>query len=389
MNDFSIRQIQTTKKSWEESDLMSKLKIRITGLMLLCSTVLWGCSKDTTEAEQPPFVMVAQPKTSQNLQQSYAGTIQPRQETALSFRTGGQVIQRRVDVGDRVHEGQVLAELDVQDAELQMKAAKAQLESAEAQLKNLDVELKRLKQLLPIHAISRSQYDATEQQYKASRAAVEQAKANYEVAQNQTKYNRLIANEAGVITARQIEVGQVVAAGQAVYHQAISNAQDVVIGVPEQVISEIKKGQAAWVSVWSQPDQKIAGTIREISPAADQSRTYMVKVAVDTPTAGLQFGQSARVFVNQAQDHILRIPLASVSASDQHAYVMVVNANHIVRQVPVTIGAYEREYVSILSGLNAQDYVVVGGIHLLRDKQKVKPIDRENRAVKIQAGVKP
>ena len=368
---------------------MSKLKIRITLLMLLCGSALWGCSQDTIEAEQAPFVMVTQPKTLQNSQHSYAGTVQPRQQTALSFRTSGQVTQRKVDVGDRVHEGQVLAELDVQDAVLQMKAAQAQLDSAQAQFKNLETERKRFEQLLPIHAISRSQYDALEQQYKTARAAVEQARANYEVAQNQTTYNRLTAQKSGVITSRQIEVGQVISAGQAVYQMAISNAQDVVIGVPEQAISGIKKGQPALIAVWPLPGQKLAGTIRELAPAADQSRTYMVKVAIDTPTADVQFGQSARVFLNKTQDAVLRIPLSSVSSSNQQAYVMVVNANNIVRKVPVNIGHYEREYVSIVSGLTAQDHVVIGGVHLLRDKQKVKPIDRENRTVKIQAGVKP
>ncbi len=72
---------------------------------------------------------------------------------------GGQVTARYVDVGDRVRVGQVLAKLDVADAQLQLNAAKAQLENAQAAAKTASDELKRFQQLLPINAVSRSQYD--------------------------------------------------------------------------------------------------------------------------------------------------------------------------------------------------------------------------------------
>ncbi|MEG2695652.1 MAG: efflux RND transporter periplasmic adaptor subunit, partial [Acinetobacter sp.] len=70
----------------------------------------------------------------------------------------------------------------------------------------------------------------------------------------------------------------------------------------------------------------------------------------------------------------------------QQAYVWVVKQDQSIHKVPVSLGAYGRDSVPVLSGLNATDYVVIGGVHLLREKQKIQPIDRENRAVKIQAG---
>lgn len=90
---------------------------------------------------------------------SYAGDVQARQQTALAFRVGGQVTARYVDVGDRVKVGQVLAKLDVADAQLQLNAAKAQLDNAQASAKTAADELKRFQQLLPINAVSRSQFD--------------------------------------------------------------------------------------------------------------------------------------------------------------------------------------------------------------------------------------
>ena len=189
-----------------------------------------------------------------------------------------------------------------------------------------------------------------------------------------------------MITARNIEVGQVIAAGQAAYQVAIAGDRDVVIGVPEQAIAEIKVGQTAWVTLWSKPEDKFAAYVREISPAADQSRTFSVKVALREGNAAIQLGQSARVFFNQLQQNVLSVPLSSVSANGQQAYVWVVKPDQSIHKVPVSLGAYGRDSVPVLSGLNATDYVVIGGVHLLREKQKIQPIDRENRTVKIQAG---
>ena len=365
---------------------MSIIKTAVASMIIVCSVTLWGCSTDTAETEQVPFVMVTQPNSTHNEQKSYAGDVQARQQTALAFRVGGQIIERYVDVGDQVKVGQVLAKLDVKDAQLQLNAANAQLESAQSAAKTAEDELKRFKQLLPMNAVSRSQYEAVDNQYKAALSNLKQAQSNYDVSRNQTGYNQLLANKNGVITARNIEVGQVVAAGQAAYQMAIFGDREVVIGVPEQAISEIKVGQSAWVTLWSKPEDKFAAYVREISPAADQSRTFSVKVALREGNAAIQLGQSARVFFNNTQHNVLSVPLSSVSANDQQAYVWVVKPDQTIHKVSVTLGAYGRDSVPVLSGLNANDYVVIGGVHLLREKQKIQPIDRENRAVKIQAG---
>ena len=365
---------------------MSKIQTLVASMMVVCSITLWGCSKDTTEPESVPLVMVSQPNTTHLEQKSYAGEVQARQQTALSFRVGGQVTERLVDVGDQVKVGQVLARLDVQDAQLQLNAAKAQLESAQAAEKNAQDELKRFKQLLPSNAVSRSQYDSVENQYKAALSSLKQAQANYNVTQNQTSYNQLIANKNGVITERNIEIGQVISAGQPAFQLAISGDREVMIGVPEQAIAQIKVGQDAIVTLWSKPDERFAAYVREISPAADQSRTFSVKVALREGQNTIQLGQSARVFFSSTESNVLSVPLASVSAAGKNAYVWVVNTDNSIRKVPVSVGEYGRDSVTIRSGLQPKDYVVVGGVHLLREKQKIQPISRDNKTVKIAAG---
>lgn len=356
-------------------------KILILGMVALC---LQACSKPQAEVEQEKIVMVTQPINQQTQLQSYAGEVVARQQTTLAFRVGGQVTERDADVGDRVKIGQVLAKLDVKDADLQLNAARAQLEQAQAAEKNAQVEYQRFQQLLPDHAVSRSQFDAIENQYKAALSSLKQAQANYAVAQNQTRYNQLLANKNGVITARNIEVGQVVAAGQTAYQIAMDGEREVVIGIPEQVIHQMKVGQTAWISLWSAPDQRHAGFIREISPAADQTRTFAVKVAFKNSDVTIQLGQSARVFFNREQPDLLKLPLASISAVNQSPYVWVLKPDNTLHKVSVTMGEYQHDGVPILSGLTADQWIVVGGVHLLREGQKVKPVDRENRPVLIK-----
>lgn len=367
---------------------MTVYKLVLMSVLMFATLGALGCKKqNVAHVDDVPFVMVTQPQSLQHEIQSYAGEVQARQQTALAFRVPGQIVERYVDVGDRVHVGQVLARLDVKDAELQLNIAAAQLEHAQSAVKVSADEIQRFKQLLPINAVSRSQFDATENQYKSARANLKQAESNYAVAKNQTQYNRLIAQKNGVITAREAEIGQVVAAGQAVFQMAITGDREVVIGVPEQAVKALQVGQSAFVSLWSQPQDKIAAQVREISPAADQSRTFMVKVALQSPAAQqVQLGQSARVFFQTTHHDVLAVPLSSVSATDDQAYVWVVRPDATLKKVTVTLGAYGRESVPVLSGLNAHDYVVVGGVHLLREKQKIKPIDRENRAVQLSKG---
>ena len=177
-----------------------------------------------------------------------------------------------------------------------------------------------------------------------------------------------------------------IAAGQAVYQLAIDGEREVVFGVPEQAVSTIKVGQPVWVTLWSQPDARFAAKVREVSPAADQSRTFTVKVSLLEGQSTIQLGQSARVFFVANENNVLSVPLSSVTANDQQAYVWVVNANQSIRKVPVTLGTYGRDSVPVVSGLKATDWVVVGGVHLLRDQQKIHPVDRDNRAVTVKTG---
>ena len=353
--------------------------------------LLAGCQQKEAPSAPAKIVMVAHPVAAAPGSSNYSGEVRARQEANLSFRVGGKVTQRLVDVGSQVIKGQVLAVLDPTDANLQLNAAKAQLDSALAVERTAQTELSRYRQLLPENAISRSQFDQVENQYKTARSNAQQARANYEVVSNQAAYATLRADKNGVIVTRHIEVGQVVSAGQPIYTVAIDGERDVVVGVPEQVVNQLRVRQPVQVSLWSNADQLLPAYIREISPAADASRTFAVRVALSNSNGmdktPVNIGQSARVFIRMANNHQeLSIPLAALTAEQQNSYVLVFNpATNTLIKKSVKIGAYGRDSVPVLAGLNAQDWVVIGGVHLLQVGQTVRAVNRDNQPITRQA----
>lgn len=358
------------------------------------SLILAGCQQKEAPSAPLRVVMVAQPITAELGKTSYSGEVRARQETDLSFRVAGKVTQRMVDVGSQVQKGQTLAILDPTDANLQLNSAQAQLDSALSVERTAKTELERYRQLLPENAISRSQFDQIENQYKTARGNAQQARANLDVVSNQAAYSTLRADKSGVIVTRHIEVGQVVNAGRPIYTLAIDGEREVVVGVPEQLVNQLRVRQPVQVSLWSNAEQLLPAYIREISPAADASRTFAVRVALNNGNGNdsgkgnvpVNIGQSARVFITAANSsQQLSVPLAALTAEQQNSYVLVFNpANATLIKKPVRIGAYGRDSVPILEGLTVQDWVVIGGVHLLQAGQKVRAVNRDNQPVASQ-----
>ncbi|GAC1374226.1 MAG: multidrug efflux RND transporter periplasmic adaptor subunit MexJ [Aquirhabdus sp.] len=352
-------------------------------ILLLSVLTLGACHK--TEPTKPDVhtAMVTQPTSANAMLNSYTGDVTARFQPLLSFRVGGKVIRRLVDVGDTVKKGQVLAELDPQDAQLQRSNAQAQLTSAESAERIAKAELARYSQLLAPNAISRSQYDQVENQYKAAAAALTQAKSQFNLANNQTDYNTLRAPQDGTIIQRLVEAGQVVAAGQTAYTLAAHGEREVLIGLPEQDVPRFHTGQVVTVTVWSQPNARYPAHIREISPAADESRTFAARIAFDQANPAVDIGQSARVFATgYSATTALSLPLSAVTAEQGAAYVWVLDpATSKIKRRPIQLGVYGRDHASVLSGLNPSDWVVVAGVQLLHDGQQVNAVDRQNRPV--------
>jgi len=357
----------------------------IVGLAL--AGLLSACGSEDEKASGPRPVLVVQPRGGAEAAVStYAGEIRAREESPLAFRIGGNLARRHVDAGEHVRAGQVLAELDPGDQRLQAEAARAQLAAAEAELARVRADRARFQALAQERLVSQSAMDAQDSAWRAAEEQARAARAQLDVARNQAAYAQLRAPRDGVIASRLAEAGQVVAAGQAVYTLAGDGGREVAIALPESRIGEFRLGQPVEVELWDAPDRRLPGRIREIAAAAEpQARTFAARVALEPGAIDqVALGQSARVYVRQdGEGAALSVPLSALqpAASGGHAVWVVEPGSGALRLVPVETGRLGQSRVPVLSGLEADAWVVAAGGHLLREGQVVAPVDRDNRPV--------
>ncbi len=356
-------------------------------LVAFSTFLLSACGRDGAVEEAPRPVLVTHPVAADHTASAFAGDVRAREESPLSFRVGGKLVQRNVDVGDHVRAEQVLATLDPGDLQAQARAAKAQLAAAEAELGRARADQARFAKLANEQLVSRSTLDAQNAAATAAQGQVNAARAEVEVASNQAAYSQLRATRDGVIAARQAEAGQVVAAGQSVFTLAADGVREIAFALPETMAGKVKAGQPVQVEAWSRPGQRWNGRIREISPAADPaSRTFAARVTVDAPAGAIDLGQSARVYLPTDTRGGLSVPIAALQRENGKASVFVVDMKtSTVKLRPVQAGAFGEDRVPVQGELAANDWIVAAGGHLLRDGQKVQPVDRENRPIAASA----
>ena len=362
----------------------------VRAIWLLAALLVAGCAAEAPEPAPRP-VLVARPGAAAGATVPLAGEVRAREETVLAFRVGGQLVSREADVGDVVARGQLLAELDPGDLRLQAGAASAELAAARAELARASAEQDRFAALAGDQLVSRSALEAARTARAAAAGRVRALESQLAVARNQAAYTQLRAPAAGAIAATHVEAGQVVAAGQPVFTLAVARAREVVIAVPEGWIDAVTVGLPVEVGLWREPGRRIAGTVREVSPVADpQTRTWEARVALREEDAGdVALGQTAEVHIARgADDRSLSVPLSALQrGADDASVVWVVEpvagagGVGVAHPVPVRVGPFGSERVPVLEGLAPDALVVVAGAHLLRDGQRVRPVDRDNRPV--------
>jgi len=360
-----------------------------TATLVVLAALLAACGNGEKVSQPPRPVLVARADAATGHGadglSAYAGEIRAREEAALSFRVGGKLVRRLVDVGDRVRKGDLLAELDPGDLRLQVEALQAELAAADAQLARARADHARTASLSRDQLVSRSALDQQTAALRAAEGQARAARAQFDLSRNQAAYSQLRAPQDGVVASRQVEAGQVVAAGQPVFGLAADGGREVAFALPESGIRDFKVGQAVVIELWSTQGERIPGRIREIAPAADpQARTYAARATLEGDAARVDLGQSARVYIPAAlSGDALRLPLSALHRGDKgQAVVWTVDPKvNKARRVPVRIGPYAADGVAVLSGLKPTEWVVMAGGHLLHDGQPVLPVDRTNRPI--------
>ena len=346
---------------------------------LAVSMLLAGCSRKAAEAETAtPVIALPVQAADGAVAGRFPGDVHARYEMPLSFRIDGQFTARYANPGDVVKKGQALAQLDPSDANNQLAAAKAALEAAEHRLLFATQQRDRDEAQFKQNLISQLQLQQTQDAYASALAARDQARQQYELAQNQSRYTTLVADHDGTITSRQADVGQVLAKGQSVFGFAWSGEREVYLDVPESRIDGIAIGQQARITLPALPGHIFAAHVREIAPAADaQSRTYLVKLTIDQPSDALQLGMTADASLQAIKPSApaIDIPATALFHQGEHPAVWVVRpADSTLELRPVTVMRYGERDVLIADGLKAGERVLMQGVHTVSAGEKVAPI---------------
>ena len=312
---------------------------------------------------------------------TYSGVVRPRIESALGFRVSGKIVERSVNVGDRVHVDQPIARLDEVDLKLAENSARAAVAAARSRRDVATDNLERAKVLLPKAVISQAAYDTRRNELDAAVAALESAEAQLLQAANAVGYATLKADKAGIVTGVTAEPGQVVNIGQSVIMIADASETEIALAVPEQDAGRLQIGQWAKVTLWAGPRLSIDGRIREIAGQADTaSRTYPVRISVAAPPQ-MRLGMTATVALRIEQETTpMLVPITALTEGASSPAVFVVDQDSkVVRRTSVALGGTSEDRVRIASGLSAGDMVVTAGVQFLRDGMRVRLMDERTR----------
>ena len=313
----------------------------------------------------------------------FAGEVRPRHEIRLSFRVGGKIAERLVEVGTRVRAGQPVARLDPADLALAAASARAQAASLETERNLAAADLKRYRDLHERNFISQAEFDRRASTLEASEARLEAALAVARQSANQAAYAVLVADSAGVITAIEVEAGQVVAAGQTVARFARSGELEALFAVPEVQRQLVEDAVDFAVTLNALAGRKWRARLRELSPAADPvTRTYAARATILEAGGEVELGMSARVSASvHAAAPRIEVPVAALYSRGDQPQVFLVDIEGTagtvgtVRPQAVKTAGISDERVAIESGLKAGDVVVAAGAALLRAGQRVRVLE--------------
>ncbi|MDL2406777.1 efflux RND transporter periplasmic adaptor subunit [Rhizobium calliandrae] len=358
---------------------MTLVRIGTSLPFLLSISLLVGCDQRSEAGEQatPRPVKVVMAAAERDKATSLPGVVRARIETDLAFRVLGRMVSRKVDVGDLVHKGDVLAEIDPLSLQLAVKSAQADLRNAQAQLENAATTEIRKRKLMQSNAASIADHDLAEQQLKSATANVAKATASLAKANEQLDYAQLRAEFDGVVTAAFAEMGQTVSAGQPVLKLARLEQRDVVVDVPEAQFSNIRLDDRFNVALQLDNRIQAVGVVREIAPQADpNTRTYRLKIAIDQASDIFRLGAVVTATpVVEEKKQAIALPLSAIRSDGDGAQVWVVDrstATVAPRAVKLDDKGSGARFVRVVSGLRAGEEIVVAGTDDLVDGQKVK-----------------
>lgn len=355
----------------------------------------------------------------------YAGKLNPVQEVTVFPKTGGKVVSLNVDIGDKVTAGQVLFALDTAELQAQLQAQQATLAAAQAnlakasdsgiqqqvtalqqsvdklQLSYNDAKnnYEKMQKLYDTGAISKQELDNAKLRYdnadvdlKASQAnlnlllekiapqttaaaaaQVDQAQAGINSVQVQLNNGTITAPISGVVSAKDVKVGQL-ASGQSGSVTIIDSSSFIVdISVPDKAIGKIQAGQSVPVVISALDNKEVTGVIDKISPnSSSKDNSYTVKVKIDNSNGELKAGMFVKVSLpSESKDNILVVPNEAIKMENNVNYLYTVS-NGAVKKISIDAGISNDKTTEVKGNIKEGMDIITEGQNLLNNGEKVK-----------------
>lgn len=353
---------------------MHESKARI-ACSLLAVVLLVGCgSEPPPRPERPRLVKAMEVANYAGFYgRSFPGQARATQEVDLSFDVTGTLVERPINIGDRVAEGQLIARVNQRDFLARVKAARAELTRDTA-------NFARAKELLEKDFVSQTEYDLLEAKVEISDSALE-------VAQKALADSELKAPFAGVIANTYVENFQAIQPKQPVARLLDSSRIEFVVNIPEQFISLAPAITNLQVRFDAFKELEVPAEIKEISnEASETTRTYPVTLIMDQPEgaeilpgmAGIASGSDPAK--NEAGSRAISVPVVAVFSPDDAvgSFVWVIDRDSMtVARRAVSVESLSEGGIQITEGLEIGEWIAIAGVHYLREGQEVRVLEAE------------
>src|SRR5207302_2393337 len=312
-------------------------------------------------------VSVVSPKQAASAQEIILpGNVQPFITAPIYARTNGYLKKWYFDIGARLKKGQLLAVIETPEVDQQLQQARSNLLTAQANLELAAITKTRYQGLLKSNAVAQQDVDNAVGTYNANKAIVEADKAAVEQYSALVSFEKIYAPFDGIITARNTDVGDLINSGSStgaktdLFHIAQPGKLRVYVNVPEEYSQGIKTGMTADLSLAEFPGRKFRGKLVRTAEAINvTTRTLLIEIDVDNPAGTLLTGSYAEVHLavpTHASTFLL--PVNALIFRSEGLHVATVKSGK-VDLVAVTPGHDFGSQIEILSGLNAEDQIII------------------------------
>ncbi|WP_341902044.1 efflux RND transporter periplasmic adaptor subunit [Fluviicola taffensis] len=339
---------------------MKNMKMIYFASLVMISNLIVSCSDDGSKQSKDQLIVKVNTQevglTENEEQFTYSGSLEATNVVQVGFAVPGVVNQVKVQEGQSVQEGQLLASIDATEFSNALLIADAGLDQAEDMLKRMEELYK--KGSLP------------EKDYIDIKSKVAQAKANKNINAKRISNSKLLAPMSGIVSSRQVEIGSTAAPGIPAFVIVKTDELYAKIAVPESEIGALKNGMSATISIPTL-NEIVTGKITIINPQADNvSKSYSVKIVVKNLDGKLLPGMIANVSINTGKKIVLTaIPTSAIiKDADGLTYVFLAGENQKAIRKRVKLGNVTgSNNVVVLEGIAKGDQVIIAGVTNLKD----------------------